>query len=48
MKKIPWWHPSGRMCKIKRRDFGLPWPLTRPRRKVSDAELDAFISPPEE
>jgi hypothetical protein len=20
-------HPDGRMCKIKRRDFGLPWPV---------------------
>lgn len=24
---IVWHHPDGRMCKIKRRDFGLPWPL---------------------
>jgi hypothetical protein len=23
---IVWWHPDGRMVKIKRRDFGLPWP----------------------
>lgn len=23
---IVWHHPDGRMCKIKRRDFGLPWP----------------------
>lgn len=22
-----WWHPDGRMAKIKRRDFGLPWPV---------------------
>lgn len=24
---IVWHHPDGRMAKIKRRDFGLPWPL---------------------
>jgi hypothetical protein len=24
---IVWHHPDGRMCKIKRRDFGLPWPI---------------------
>lgn len=23
---IVWWHPEGHMVKIKRRDFGLPWP----------------------
>ena len=23
---IVWYHPDGRMCKIKRRDFGLQWP----------------------
>jgi hypothetical protein len=23
---IVWHHPDGRMCKVKRRDFGLPWP----------------------
>lgn len=22
---IVWWHPDGRMVKIKRKDFGLPW-----------------------
>ena len=24
---IVWYHPDGRMSKIKRRDFGLPWPV---------------------
>jgi len=24
---IVWHHPDGRMAKIKRRDFGLPWPV---------------------
>jgi len=24
---IVWHHPDGRMVKIKRRDFGLPWPV---------------------
>ena len=24
---IVWWHPDGRMVKIKRRDFGLKWPV---------------------
>lgn len=24
---VVWHHPDGRMCKIKRRDFGLPWPV---------------------
>jgi len=24
---IVWWHPDGRMVKIKTRDFGLPWPV---------------------
>jgi len=27
---IVWHHPDGRMVKIKRRDFGLEWPLTTP------------------
>ena len=26
---IVWHHPDGRMAKIKRRDFGLPWPVKR-------------------
>jgi len=26
---IVWHHPDGRMVKIKRRDFGLPWPPTK-------------------
>lgn len=44
---IVWHHPDGRMVKIKRRDFGLAWPLQRNRPKVSDAHLDAMLSPPE-
>ena len=24
---VVWHHPDGRMCKIKRRDFGLEWPV---------------------
>lgn len=27
MEGIVWHHPDGRMAKIKRRDFGLPWPV---------------------
>ncbi len=27
MEGIVWHHPGGRMAKIKRRDFGLPWPV---------------------
>jgi len=27
---IVWWHPDGRMVKIKRRDFGLAWPPKPP------------------
>ncbi len=26
---IVWHHPDGRMCKIRRRDFGLPWPIKK-------------------
>lgn len=26
---IVWHHPDGRMVKIKRRDFGLPWPVLK-------------------
>ncbi len=26
---VVWHHPDGRMAKIKRRDFGLPWPVQR-------------------
>lgn len=29
MEGIVWHHPDGRMAKIKRRDFGLPWPVDR-------------------
>jgi len=27
MEGLVWHHPDGRMAKIKRRDFGLPWPV---------------------
>lgn len=27
LEGIVWHHPDGRMVKIKRRDFGLPWPV---------------------
>lgn len=33
---IVWHHPDGRMAKIKRRDFGFPWPV-----KVQDASASA-------
>ena len=26
---LVWHHPDGRMAKVKRRDFGLPWPIPR-------------------
>ena len=26
---IVWHHPDGRMCKIKRRDFGFTWPIKK-------------------
>lgn len=29
MEGIVWHHPDGRMVKIKRKDFGLPWPVKR-------------------
>lgn len=28
---IVFWHPDGRMAKIKRRDFGIPWPVKPPK-----------------
>jgi hypothetical protein len=28
---IVWHHPDGRMVKIKRRDFNLPWPVKERR-----------------
>lgn len=28
---IVWYHPDGRMAKIKRRDFDWPWPIGNPR-----------------
>lgn len=40
---IVWHHHDGRMAKIKRRDFNLPWPLHKNRPKVSDAKLDAIV-----
>lgn len=27
MEGIVWWHNDGRMVKIKRRDYGIPWPV---------------------
>ncbi len=36
---IVWHHPDGRMCKIKRKDFGLPWPVVRTE-EVPDAHQD--------
>ena len=35
---IVWHHPDGRMCKIKRRDFGIPWP--EPPACISGTEPD--------
>ena len=29
MEGIVWWHSDGRMCKIKRKDYGIPWPVKR-------------------
>jgi hypothetical protein len=29
MEGIVWYHPDGRMAKIKRRDFGLKWPVEK-------------------
>ncbi len=29
MEGLVWHHPDGRMAKIKRRDFNLPWPVRR-------------------
>ena len=28
---VVWHHPDGRMAKLKRRDFDIPWPLPRPQ-----------------
>jgi len=33
-------HPDGRMAKIKRRDFGLPWPM---KRSGEPASVDAVV-----
>jgi len=30
LEGIVWHHPDGRMVKIKRKDFGLPWPAEEP------------------
>lgn len=32
MEGIVWWHPDGRMVKLKRRDYGLQWPVKEARR----------------
>lgn len=29
LEGVVWHHPDGRMVKIKRKDFGLPWPVKR-------------------
>ena len=29
---IVWWHPDGRRAKVKRSDFGLPWPTEEAKR----------------
>jgi len=34
---IVWHHSDGRMCKIKRRDFGLPWPVKQQLADAADA-----------
>lgn len=31
MEGIVWHHPDGRMCKLRRADYGLPWPPEKPR-----------------
>ena len=36
---IVWWHPDGRMAKIKRRDFGFPW------RDVNPITIDCLVKP---
>lgn len=33
-----WYHPDGRMAKIKRRDFGFPWPVQEVKRKAAKKE----------
>ena len=40
---LVWHHPDGRMAKIKRRDFGLPWPVDVC--KPFNAALAAFDTP---
>lgn len=36
---IVWRHPDGRLCKIKRRDFGLPWPVKARQYVAASSEL---------
>lgn len=31
---IVFWHPDGRMAKVKRKDYGLPWPIKKPKEGV--------------
>ena len=33
LEGVVWHHPNGEMVKIKRRDFGLPWPQDQPVQK---------------
>lgn len=35
---LVWHHPDGRMVKIKRRDFGLDWPISRDERQRKQTE----------
>lgn len=43
---IVWHHPNGRMVKIKRRDFGLPWPdVSIPSLEVVAALLKKLYPP---
>ncbi len=38
MEGLVWHHPDGRMAKVKRRDFGLLWPVTPRPEKSADAK----------
>lgn len=38
MEGLVWHHPDGRMVKIKRRDFGLPWPIASARTQTDEKE----------
>lgn len=36
---IVWWHPDGRMTKVKAREFGLQWP------RLGEPHVDPFTNP---